>query len=479
MRITPLGYILLPVGLAGLLTSERWLYRLFVFWTLFSATSVLNVGSGENGSALQVWMFFGGLWVLRLALERASLLSFSIDNRLKRMSYWMMAFLGVATVSLVMPVIINGSLQIASPVLGENTETPLVLSGHNVTQLLYLIFGALIAVCVAHVNLRDEDREATERIILYSGVFIACWGVFQFVCNVTGFPYPGFLLNNSGSASGKGFMQTLETGINRVSSAAVEPSVLAQGLLALLPLTLPAWRKKGFVFSRRRDRLISVLFVIVLVLSTSSTAYIGLAILGLTYVLYSVRTGSISKTKAFFVFGVMGILVAAVVAVAFVSIPFVSELLNTVLFSKASSGSGLERAMTIALAYGYFQQYPILGIGWGSATSHDLIVKLLSNVGIVGLVAFCAAMFSIVRSNWKKISSRNSPLDLSREVWLTSLITFVLTSIVIGFPMVFGNFWLVVGMAMATAACSASERDVSVAVRVRGSVPRASLRPET
>lgn len=478
--MTPLGYILLPIGLAGLLTSARLLYRLFVFWTLFSATSVLNVGGADNGSALQVWMFWGSLWILRLGLERVSLLSFSIDKRLRRMSYWVVAFLGVATVSLVMPVLINGSLQIASPFLGDNAQTPLVLSGHNVTQLLYLIFGGLIAICVAHVNLDAEIREETERIILYSAIFVACWGIFQFLCNVTGFPYPDSLLNNSGSGSGQGFRQTLSgIGIRRVSSAAVEPSVLAQALLTLLPLTLPAWRKRGFVFSRRRDRLVSLLFIIVLVLSTSSTAYIGLAILALTYVVYSVRTNSLSKTKAIFVFALTGTVVTAAVAVAFISIPFVSEVVNSVLLSKAASGSGVERAMTISLAFGYFQKYPILGIGWGSATSHDVIVKLLSNVGIVGTAAFFCAIFSIVRANWQKISSRNSPLEISREVWLMSLICFVLTSIFSEFPLVFGNFWLILGMSMATACSSTTASDLSATVRVRVAVSRAPLRTET
>jgi hypothetical protein len=424
-------------------------------------------------------MFFAALWILRLGLERFSLLSFSIDNRLKRMSYWMIAFLGVAAVSLVMPVLINGSLQIASPTLGDNTETPLVLTGHNFTQLLYLILGGIVAICVAHANLNNETREETERIILYSGIFIACWGIFQFFCNVTGFPYPDFLLNNSGSASGRGFLEKLDTGIHRVSSAAVEPSVLAQGLLTLLPLTLPAWLKRGFVFSRRRDRLVAVLFIVVLFLSTSSTAYIGLAILALTYVAYAVRAGSLSKTKSILVFALIGILGMAVVAVAFISVPFVSDVVNSALLSKASSGSGIERAMTISLAFGYFQRYPILGIGWGSATSHDLIVKLLSNVGIVGTVVFGGGIFSIIRSNWQKISPRNSPLDLSREAWLMSLVSFVLTSILIEFPLPFGNFWLIIGMSMATACSSATARDLSVPARVRRIIPRGPLRTET
>jgi hypothetical protein len=476
--VTPLGYILLPVGLAGLLMSARWLYRLFVFWTLFSATAVLNVGGSDNGSALQVWMFFGTLWLLRLGLERISLLSFSIDKRLRRTTYWIIAFLGVAAVSLVMPVLINGHLLITSPTLGDNEQTPLFLSGHNVTQLLYLVFGGIIAICVAHVNLQEKQREETERIILYAGIFLACWGILQFFCNVTGIPYPSFLLNNSASESATGYMQTVDEGIRRVSSAAVEPSVLAQALLTLLPLTLPAWRKRGSVFSRRRDRLVALLFILVLVLSTSSTAYLGLVILALTYVVYSVRIGSFSKTKAVLIFVLIGVVASAIVAVAFMSVPIVSGLLQSQLLGKASSGSGIERAMTISLAFGYFQRYPILGIGWGSATSHDLIVKLLSNVGIVGTVVFFCAIFSIVRANWRKISSRSFPLELSREAWLMSLVCFVLTSILIEFPLPFGNFWLILGMSMSTACLPATTRGLSFAVQDGRRVPRTPLRTE-
>jgi hypothetical protein len=473
--MTPLGYILLPLGVAGLLVSPRWLYRLFVFWTLFSATSVLNVGEAQNGSAVQVWMFFGALWILRLGLERVSLFSFSIDNRLKRTSFWMIAFLVVATISLVMPVLIDGSLLIAAPTF-EGDPTPLVLTGHNITQLLYLIFGGTLAICVAHANLTDDNREETERVILYSGIFLACWGIFQFLCNITGLPYPDFLLNNSGSASGQGFRQALkDIGVQRVSSAAVEPSVLAQALLSLLPLTLPAWLKRGFVFSRRRDRLIALLFVVVLILSTSSVAYVGLAILGLTYVVYSVRTGRFTKRKAIAVFVPVGILATAIVAVAIISVPFVSQIADSVLLSKASSGSAIERAMTISYAFGYFQKYPILGIGWGSATSHDVIVKLLSNVGIVGTVVFFWGIFSIVRSNWRRISRGNSPLELSREAWLMSLVSFVLTSVLIEFPLPFGNFWLIIGMSMATAATA---RGLPVAARARPAVANAALRTE-
>jgi len=453
--MTPLGYIMLPIGLAGLFLSTKWLYRLFVFWTLFSASSVANFGEGENGSALQVWMFFGSLWLLRLILGHLSTLSFAIDRRLLRPCLWLIAFLFVATVSLIMPAYINGTLAIASPILGDASETPLYLTSHNVTQLLYLIFGVMVAICVAHSNLRDEDRHETERIILLSALFISIWGLLQFFCNLTGIPYPDYIFNNSGSASGRGFLQTLN-GVGRISSAAVEPSVFAQGLVTLLPLTLPAWLKRGSVLSVSIDRFCTVLFIVLLILSTSSVAYLGLLILAVFLGLLLLRTNTMSMVRVskFSAIAVVAVFAIAVLAVS--SVPVARDVVSSVLLDKSSSGSALERAMTIGLAYGYFQEYPLLGIGWGSATSHDLIVKLLSNVGIIGTFTFVAAMYGVIQANWRIMDSLAPRVSLSRSAWLLGLNVFLFTSIAIGFPLAFGNFWLVLGMAIST--CWEAER---------------------
>jgi len=441
---------MLPVGLAGLFLSKKWLYRLFVFWTLFSASSAANFGEGENGSALQVWMFFGFLWLFRVGLEHISTLSFSIDRRILRPCLWLITFLFAASISLIMPIYINGTLAISSPNLFDNSETPLYFTSHNVTQLLYLIFGVAIAISVAHHNLPDEHRHETEKVILFSALFLSVWGLLQFFCNSTGIPYPDYIFNNSGSASGKGFTETLGVGVSRISSAAVEPSMFAQSLITLLPLTLPAWLRRGSVFSVSVDRLISVLLLVLLILSTSSTAYLGLLILAILLWPSLLRTRTVSIARAFKFTAVAAAAVLAVVAIAASSIPVVSRVVNAALLNKYSGGSGLDRVWSIGLAFGYFQKFPLLGIGWGSATSHDMVVKLLSNVGIVGTFTFLLAMHCVMRASWRSLDSSVFPLSLSRSAWFLGLAVFLCTSIFIAFPLAFGNFWIVLGMAMST-----------------------------
>jgi hypothetical protein len=441
---------MLPIGLGGLLLSKRWLYRMFVFWTLFSATSAANFGEKENGSALQLWMLFGLIWLIRLILEHQIMLHSSADRRILRPCLWLVAFVIAASFSLIMPLYINGTLLITSPVLFDGSETPLFLTSRNLTQLLYLIFGCGISICVAHSNLKDEERHETERVILFSAGCLSTWGLLQFVCNVTGISYPASILNNSGSISARGYLENLN-GVGRLSSAAVEPSIFALSLISLLPLTVPAWLKRGSVFSVPLDRFCAVLFTVLLILSTSSTAYLGFLILGVLLIPVFVRTRSMSLRKAIKLSILTGTAGTAVIGILVVSIPYFKDVISSALLEKAVSGSGMERLMTIGLAFGYFQKFPWLGIGWGSATSHDLIVKLLSNVGIIGTVVFIAAMSSVIWNNWKSLEPMGGPMSLSRVTWFLCFCVFLLASVAIGFPLSLGNFWLLLGMAISTA----------------------------
>ncbi len=296
--MTFLGYLALLIGLLFFVFSETWLYRFCVFWTLFSASSAINLGDIGTGSALPVWMLLGLLWLLRKGIKNLPTLHFAIDRRIFRPCTGLILFVLLACVSLLMPLYIDGRLLITSPILGDTSQTPLHLTLHNVTQFLYLLFGVLIAINVAHINMQEEERRGTERTILFSAIFISIWGVFQFICNSTGTHYPDFIFNNSVSPYARGFNQALDIGVDRLSSVALEPSFFAQSLVTLLPLTVPAWLGKGYVLSPTMDRVTSVLFIVLLILSTSSMAYFGFMAITVLLIPISLKTHSVQLGKA-------------------------------------------------------------------------------------------------------------------------------------------------------------------------------------
>jgi hypothetical protein len=281
----------------------------------------------------------------------------------------------------------------------------------------------------------------------------------QFFCSLSGIPYPSYIFNNSGSVSDFGYMERLY-GYSRISSVAAEPSMFAQSLITLLPLTIPAWIKRGCVFSVSFDRTCSVVMLAALILSTSSTAYVGIVFLFFLATMLLLRTRTIGLAKAWMCVAGATAAGGALAAIVFAVFPAGRDILYLALLEKSSSGSGLERVMTISNAWDYFVQYPWLGIGWGSATSHDVVVKLLSNVGLAGTLVFLAAMYCVMRRNWRLLEPLTHRADLSRAAWFLAFSVFLATSAIAEFPLAFGNFWIVMGMAIATGAApqSASQR---------------------
>jgi hypothetical protein len=450
--MTILGYIVVPCGIFMLIWSRRWLYRSFVFSLLFSATVILNVRNGENASGVQVWMYFGVLLLVQDLYNWITSKSYQVNRELLVPFLLLSSFIAIATVSLIMPVLIDGRLSIASPYLLDVAATPLYLTSKNFTQLLYLVFGFLTALSIATKNTDAEVREESEKVFLLSGGFVALWGLLQFVCGIVGLEYPSFVFNNSKSLAASGFLQQLAEleGVKRISSVTVEPSMLAQCLYCVLPLAIPSVLKNGCVLSVFWDRCLFGLFFMVLLVSTSSTAYIGFFPFALMCTMLLWRIGHLRRIRTIlrWLLALAAIITAFVVIVIFV--PFLRDFFNTQLFGKASGGSGLERLMTITNAFSYFIRYPILGIGWGSATSHDLIVKLLSNSGIVGTATFLGFVIAIINRNYAGVTPSLHRDTLSRLVWTLSFAILICTSVILEFPFTFGHFWFVTGMAMAT-----------------------------
>jgi hypothetical protein len=473
--MTPHAFVLVPLGLLLTVFSRKWLYRVVVASTLFSGTAVFNFGSGDGASGVQVWMFFGSLWLVREGIVRLVQGRLSIRRNLLTPIVWLSMFLFTAALSLVMPIYINGHLQIGAAFLTDNSATPLVFTSRNVTAWLYLAFGGLLAIAIAEENGSVEKLRATGQIYLWSGVFVALWGFVQIGCSLIGVPYPAFLFNNSVSPGATGYLATLPgLEIFKMSSVAVESSVLSQSLLTVLALTVPALLGAGSVVSIKVDRYCALLIVAALIAAASASAYAGLLFLAVASVVLAVRM----KIKRSGVIIRRGIVAAAVatglVFILYTQVPVLGAILDLILFAKASSYSGLERLKTIELASGYFSRYPLLGVGWGSVTSHDLLFKLLANVGLVGTASFFAMLIWMVVRIYRDIRTRHDPLAMTQMIWLLGVSVFILTNALGGFAYVVGYMWFVFGMAFSCASLTASARIVSGAVLVPG---RPELKP--
>jgi len=205
---------------------------------------------------------------------------------------------------------------------------------------------------------------------------------------------------------------------------------------------------KGYVFSKKKDRIGFLFLIVILCLSTSSVAYATLIASPILCLPVILRLG-IKVRKAFLYTMLAYSVVAFGAGALYLVFPTARQVLVAALFAKSESYSALERFKTISAAWEYFRDYPILGVGWGSVTSHDVVAMILANSGMLGLLAFTLAMVGIARPLFLSIDKSLSPVALSRAVWLLSGVLLMFASVISEFPFVFGHFWIVVGMGIA------------------------------
>ncbi|MGP9076918.1 O-antigen ligase family protein [Geobacillus thermodenitrificans subsp. calidus] len=442
MQITVLGYVLIPMAFFFFITNTKMLYISTIFFIPFTASSVVNF---NNGFGLQPTTLFFTLLLIKeifLVLKNKKL-RFNKSNNL----YFLLIglFLISVFISLLMPFVLSGKITIMNSETGSLTLHK--FSMNNVTQTLYVLYGCLLAIYIAHKNSLSLDNLLLGiKTYLVAGVFISCWGILQWIFYYLGIPYPAFLFNNSINESAKGYLQTISPTITRVSSVAVEPSILSQSLLTVLPTFVLGLFTKQHLFSRKVN-IVSIVFVtITLFLSTSSSAYIGLIFFILIFIFITVFQLKTINIKLLFGF-VLFIINITFIYVCSTNFKYIAE---QVLFNKSQSYSAQDRLNSVLIAKQYFADYPILGVGWGSITSHDLIFRILANSGLVGLLSFL--LFNVVMfiNSYKKIieieDGKNiSLLDFINLAIFLSLLVLLFLFFLTGFPYYFSYYWFSIG----------------------------------
>lgn len=447
MSITVTGVVIIILGLYGFLANRKFLYDILIFFLPFSATAVINVGSGDSGSAVQPYMVLGSLWLLSLIL-------FSPADKIKQLKInkaelssliTLLLFSFICLVSLIMPIMIAGKEQ--GNLSGElNSSGPIIFSSRSITQFIYLFLGVVLAIAFYFYNRTEDNYRRTVKVYTWSVIFVMLWGWFELFCTYTGLTYPHLIFNNSISKFAGGFNGVLdgEDALKRISSVSVEPSILTQSVLLILPFYIFSIIQKKYNYSKSLD-IVFVLAIIIFIMRSTSTIGIVTMFVSITlsFLLYFKKL-SLKRKFLFFSVGIVTI----PVFIGLVYLVF-QNIINQVLFNKVDSYSGLERSSAILNAWDTFLTHPVLGVGWGSVTSFDLFVRLLSNTGILGCLAFLVYLITIIRN---QSAAKNFYYNTSviKPGVIVAFSGLIFSNMFSGFSYTFGFFWLVMGLAMVT-----------------------------
>jgi len=451
MQITPLGFLLIPLGIVLFLAFPRALYNVTVFFLAFSATAVVNYEGGQSSDTRTLWasMFFG---LLLIAREFPGLLGKRLriyeESRLqvKALAF----FFGVALLSLIMPFLVDGTYYVEDITLKDSyaIEGSFLHAGRAV----YLIYMFVFTLVIAAKNSKWDQMLASMRVYVYSIIFVSLWGLLEFVFYLLDWPFPFFIFNNNifdVDLTGSGrILDEFGFSFKRISSVTVEPSVLVQVLLLAMSVVGFFMLNRRSLISSRVDRFALIVMTAALVLAASTSGYLGFIFMAVVTVMMLIR-----QKKSIARYVVILFVLALGSAVALTSIAVVRDYVTLHIFSKMETSSGGGRLAGTLYAWNYFLDYPILGLGWGSVVTYDMILRLMANTGVVGFLAFVILIITVFR-RMNMISRAGPQQALGSPALLTggltiSFVTLLFLFTVSGFFYQYGHFLFFLGLAIA------------------------------
>jgi hypothetical protein len=319
------------------------------FLLILGAAAILLRGEARYGRVL---MFIVGFWLVYVIYMACSLSGYLIDEP------------DFGLVKTIRDVYIYG-----------------ILRQTHITQGLYLFVAMLFGFMVY-----TYFQEAFLKFAYFGIILLTIYGFYEFVFYAI-FHTNGDILSNrnfgdldtAASGAGEGDFATgsyvqpsnlFGSGFMRLKSLVGEPSMYA---LTVTPFAV-------YAYARRWWLLFAVL-ALSLVLSTSSTAVIGL-IIGLAY-------AEVRQRQEFILY-IAGAII--IVVLLYAASDAVHTALNTLLFDKLDTLSGIERLSffenNAALALDGNIIRALFGVGFGTVRSTDMFSNLLANVGIIGVLAY-------------------------------------------------------------------------------------------
>lgn len=350
----------------------------------FGATAVMTLAF-LGGSSPLIYTMFEALLVAAVVARRRIWLDLgSVFASIRPV--WILASLMVYAIvgAWLFPRFFAGqtAVFVQSKIRGTVVEASLSPVSGNISQTSYFLLGGLttIALCtlLLHADRIDQLRRG---FFLWCGLH-AGMGLIDFVSKNAGL---GDVLAPIRTANYAIISDAYEAGFARITGPFSEASSFAGASLVCLAFCYTYWRMTG----SRLARGLSAILLFLTILSTSSTAYVGLILLCIPVafsMLASLLKGTVEREEI-----LIAVLMALVVAVVLgISLyradalePFV-RLINSTIINKADSASGHERTYWNLKSLQSFVDTSGLGVGFGSSRASSWPIAVLSQLGFFG-----------------------------------------------------------------------------------------------
>lgn len=416
--------------LAALILNANGMVYLAIISTLFGATAAAYataLGGANITPAVLVQIF-----VAWRVVRNEGILGFMEPMSFLKPGFWLLLLTLWGMVSAgAFPRLFEGQFMVNSldrdGAIGLQLIKPVSM---NITQAMYSALG-LFAFLAMRVTLQ---RPGALEMVAKAVLWLAGLNVVAAVLNLAQYhlgmpPILAYIKNGNYSMMGGEV-----AGLMRISGTFSETSAFSQFTLTLLAFTHTLWINKVHT---RWAAILSVLNLGFLMVSTSGTAYVGLAIcfsIAFAYAIwYFTRHGDVGKYSLYVWVAALGVIAAAAILL-FVpaAMTAVTDFFSFVIGKKVTSDSGNIRFAMNARAWDNFADTFGIGTGLGSNRASSFALVLLSNLGWVGILFFGLFIWNVQMGKGREQLPRVEAAVIlgARHAVLASLVAACISAVV-------------------------------------------------
>jgi hypothetical protein len=398
MIIEIIGVVTLILGTIALFRRPEFAVYVFVAWTLLGAAAAILLPSFGWANIQPAHLFLGFLAVI--VFSRKEFLPPALRSlSFPRAGFWLLLTTTYGVLSaLLLPRVFAGDTyvyMVAGTALGPGLiQVPLMPSSGNVTQTIYVVADLICFITFYAFSSIRNGLEAVARAGLACAIINLLLGVADVVTYMANVAFVMDVIRN---ASYRMLEDTTVFGFKRIVGSFSEASAYAFTTLGLFAFAARLWTNGIY---RRTSMVSAGLSLCVLLLSTSGTAYVGLFLYCAVAYLVSwsqVVSGRVPRAVMGFV-GLGPSLAAILILSLALHSPtgaVVQEILESAVFNKLSSESGLERVRWNEQALRNFLDTFGFGVGLGSVRASSFIVAVPASIGVLGALLYAGFLFIV------------------------------------------------------------------------------------
>jgi hypothetical protein len=313
----------------------------------------------------------------------------------------------VCVSAVVLPRLLAGCTSAFVPVRGLIIEVPLGPVAGNITQTSYFVLGVLTFLALSALLRHRAYLKKIHQGFFVLCIFHAALGLTDFIGKLLG---AGDVLMPIRTASYALLTEAEEAGFSRIVGGYSEASAFGSATLATLAFAFTYWRKTRSLLALA----LSVILLGLLLLCTSTTAYVGAVIISAPLILALARSmlaGRYSR-EDFTLFALA--LVTVMVALSIYLhddrqfVPFVRLFESTVL-DKHLSASAQERINWNLVSLQSFIDTGAMGMGFGSSRASSWPIAVISQIGLLGSLLMAALVMELARGIGRPSFSQVDP----------------------------------------------------------------------